>query len=78
MEIKPYQHSDHDATIMTLDLQKQKRGDGYWHFNNVLLNDEQFTNDINKLGQNGESRNKVMKALLSDGIRLKDNLNKQP
>ena len=49
VEIKPYQHSDHDATIMTLDLQKQKRGAGYWHFNNALLNDEQFTNDINKL-----------------------------
>lgn len=49
IEIKPYQHSDHDATVITLDLQKQKRGAGYWHFNNALLNDEQFTNDINKL-----------------------------
>ena len=49
IEIKPYQHSDHDATVITLDLQKKKREAGYWHFNNTLLNDEQFTNDINKL-----------------------------
>ena len=49
IEIKPYQHSDHDATVITLDLQKKKQEAGYWHFNNALLNDEQFTNDINKL-----------------------------
>ena len=29
VEIKPYQHSDHDATIMTLDLQKQKLVAGF-------------------------------------------------
>ena len=49
IEIKPHKHSDHEATIMTLDLQKYKRGARYWYFNNALLNDEQFTNGINKL-----------------------------
>ncbi|EDO26431.1 predicted protein, partial [Nematostella vectensis] len=38
-EIKPYAHSDHDSITMTLDFGQQKRGPGYWHFNNSLLTD---------------------------------------
>ena len=31
-QIIQYQHSDHDSTTLTLDLDKLKRGPGYWHF----------------------------------------------
>ena len=46
VDIIPYQHSDHDATTIIIDVVKLKRGAGYWHFNNKLLTDAQFTQDI--------------------------------
>ena len=46
VEIIPYPLSDHEATTLTLDMEKLKRGKGYWHFNNRLLGNKQFTDEI--------------------------------
>ena len=45
-EIKPYAHSDHDCICMTLDFDKIQRGPGFWHFNNELLTDALFQEEI--------------------------------
>ena len=39
-------HSDHDCISLTFDLEKVKRGPGYWHFNNELLTDAVFQAEI--------------------------------
>ena len=44
--IVAYPHSDHDLILLTLDLDRQPRGPGYWHFNNTLLNDAIFELEI--------------------------------
>ena len=41
-----YPHSDHDLITLTLDLDRQPRGPGYWHFNNTLLDDTIFGIEI--------------------------------
>ena len=51
-DIKPYPHSDHDLISLTLDLSHMKRGRGYWHFNNTLLNNTLFTTDITNFWTN--------------------------
>ena len=45
-DIIPYAHSDHDAVTITIDFKQTKRGPGYWHFNNTLLTDKHFTDEI--------------------------------
>jgi len=49
--IQPYPHSDHDAITLSLNLTDQPRGDGFWHFNNSLLQDPIFTDDIQSFWQ---------------------------
>ena len=44
--IVAYSHSDHDIILLTLDLDHQPRGPGYWHFNNTLLDDAIFGIEI--------------------------------
>ena len=44
--IVAYPHSDHDIILLTLDLDHQPRGSGYWHFNNTLLDDAIFGIEI--------------------------------
>lgn len=46
--ILPFSFSDHDLVILTLDLQNQPRGEGYWHFKNSLLDDDIFTTEIHR------------------------------
>lgn len=41
-----YPHSNHDIILLTLDLDRQPRGPGYWHFNNTLLDDGIFNTEI--------------------------------
>ena len=41
-----YPHSDHDLVTLSLDLDRQPRGPGYWHFNNTLLDDAIFGTEI--------------------------------
>ena len=41
-----YPHSDHDLILLTIDLDRQPRGPGFWHFNNTLLDDAIFQNEI--------------------------------
>ena len=41
-----YPHSDHDLITLSLDLDRQPRGPGYWHFNNTLLDDAIFGTEI--------------------------------
>jgi len=42
-EIKPYAH---DCICMTLDFDKIQHGTGFWHFNNELLTDALFQEEI--------------------------------
>ena len=45
-EIKPYAHSDHDCISLAFDFDKIQRGPGFWHFNNELLTDALFEEEI--------------------------------
>ena len=45
-QIKPYSYSDHDAVIAEMKFNELKRGPNYWHFNNTLLQNESFNNNI--------------------------------
>ena len=48
IEIIPSLLSDHSAVILKLrPLVGNKRGPGYWKFNNSLTNDNQFVSQIN-------------------------------
>ena len=53
-EIKPYAHSNHDCICMTLDFDKIHRGPAFWHFNNELLTDALFQDDIKQFGPVGK------------------------
>ena len=44
-----YPQSDHDLIMLTLDLDCQHQGPGYWHFNNTLLDDAIFGIEILKV-----------------------------
>ena len=44
--IDPYAHSDHDIISLSLDVTQQERGKGFWHFNNNLLADPIFTEEM--------------------------------
>ena len=55
-DIKPFPHSDHDLILLTLDLSQIKRGPGYWHFNNTLLQNALFTSDITAFWANWLSK----------------------
>ena len=44
--IQPYPHSDHDSITLSLNLTEQPCADGFWHFNNSLLQDPIFSDDI--------------------------------
>ena len=46
-DIIPFPFSDHDAILLTINLQQHQRRNGYWHFNNSLLNDHTFNAEIN-------------------------------
>ena len=41
-DIIPFPFSDHDLVCLTIDLNNQPRGEGYWIFNNTLLQDDIF------------------------------------
>ena len=43
-----YPHSDHDCLTLTMDFEKIERGPGYWHFNNKLLTDGVFQEEIER------------------------------
>ena len=44
--IEPYPHSDHDLIQLSIDLTQHGRGPGFWHFNNTLLSDPIFNDEI--------------------------------
>ena len=46
-DIIPFPFSDHDAILITINLQQHQCGNGYLHFNNSLLNDHIFNAEIN-------------------------------
>ena len=46
-DIVPFPFSDHDAILLTINLQQQPRGTGYWLFNKSLLDDQLFNTEIN-------------------------------
>ena len=46
-DIIPFPYSDHDTILLTINLQQQQRGTGYWLFNNSLLDDHLFNTEIN-------------------------------
>jgi exonuclease III len=46
--IKPGYRSDHSIVELTLNLSKHKKGPGLWKFNNSLLKDNEYVNEIKK------------------------------
>ena len=46
--IQPYPHSDHDCLTVTMEFKKIERGPEYWHFNNNLLTDGVFQEEIER------------------------------
>ena len=46
--IVSFAHSDHRAVCTSLAFHNYKRGPSYWKFNNSLLKDTQYTDQINK------------------------------
>ena len=46
VNIGPYANSDHDYASLTLNFHQVLRGPGFWHFNNELLSDCFFQDDI--------------------------------
>ena len=51
-DILPFSFSDHDLISLTFDLNTQPRGEGYWLFNNNLLDDGIFTTEIESFWTN--------------------------
>ena len=51
-DISPFSFSDHDLISLTLDLHTQPHSEGYWLFNNNLLEDEIFTTEIESFWTN--------------------------
>lgn len=49
IEVKPGLLTDHSIVQITLVFNPQKRGPGYWKFNNSLLQDKDFLDKINQL-----------------------------
>ena len=47
--ILPGYRTDHSLIVLTLDLVKFKKGNSYWKFNNSLLKDKQYVDEINAL-----------------------------
>ena len=50
--IQPYPDSDHDCLTLTIDFERIERGPGYWHFNNELLADVVFQEEIERFWSN--------------------------
>ena len=55
-DISPFSFSDHDLIMLTFDLHTQPRGEGYWLFNNNLLDDDFFVTEINHFWTNWLTR----------------------
>lgn len=55
-DISPFSFSDHDLIMLTLDLHTQPRGEGYWLFNNNLLDDDFLLTEINQFWTNWLTR----------------------
>ena len=55
-DIIPFYFSDHDLIILHFDLQTQPRGEGYWHLNNNLLDDNIFKTEIQQFWTNWLTR----------------------
>ena len=51
-DVQPYPHSDHDCLTLTIDFERIERGPGYWHFNNELLADGVFQEEIEHFWSN--------------------------
>ena len=51
-DILHFSFSDHDLISLTFDLNTQPCGDGYWLFNNNLLEDDIFTTEIESFWTN--------------------------
>ena len=47
-DIKPGYRSDHSIVELTLNFDSQSRGRGLWKFNNSLLKDQKYTEDLKK------------------------------
>ena len=50
-DITPFAFSDHDLISLSFDFNKQPRGEGFWHFNNNLLEDNAFNTIIKNFWQ---------------------------
>ncbi len=54
--IRPGYRSDHELICLDLELSSQKRGLGYWKFNNELLRDREYVNLVKNCIMENENR----------------------
>ena len=70
-EIIPSILTDHSFVILEIEMEPDVRGPGYWKFNNSLLHDKEFLDEINKLIDETVCENIVDKVNLWEVLKIK-------
>ena len=65
-DIVPGYRTDHSGIILKLKLQESERGRGYWKFNNALLKDKKYIEDVKATLREIKNRYKINEANLND------------
>ena len=65
-DIVPGYRTDHSGIILKLKLQESERGRGYWKFNNTLLKDKKYIEDVKATLREIKNRYKINEANLND------------
>ena len=60
-KILPSISSDHDIIEITMNIDKTKRGPGFWKLNNSLLNDNSYKSEIEKLIEDTWEKHRILK-----------------
>ena len=56
VDIGPFANSDHDYALLTLNFDQVLHGPGFWHFNNDLLSDSFFQQDIERFWDDWQTK----------------------
>ena len=65
-DIVPGYRTDHSGIILKLKLQESERGRGYWKFNNTLLKDKKYIEDVKATLREIKNRYKINEANIND------------
>ena len=69
-EIIPSILSDHSFVTLEIEIEKLIRGPGYWKFNNKLLEDKEFIDEMNKLIMECKQTNTLDPAQFWESLKL--------